>query len=70
MLGAAGHVIRVAAHAVANDFSQGWERRAPGVFQLFEDQDASAFADDKAVAILVPGAAGFFGSSLEWKERA
>src|SRR6202521_1282746 len=56
-----GHVIGVAAHAVANDFSQDRSVALPGIFQLFKDQDARAFADDKAVAVLVPRSAGFFG---------
>ena len=56
-----GHVICVAAHAVANDFSQDRSVALASVFQLFQDQDACAFADDKAVAVLVPRPAGFFG---------
>src|SRR5258708_36690556 len=56
-----GHVVCVAAHAVANDFSQDGSFALASVFQLFKDQDARAFADDKAVAVLIPRSPGFFG---------
>ena len=49
-------MIRVAAHAVADHLRQN-RRAAPlGVFQFFENQDARAFADDEAVAIVIPRA--------------
>ncbi len=40
-----------------------------GVFQLFQDQDAGAFADDESVAGLIPGTAGFFGIIVASGER-
>ena len=40
------------------------------MLQLFQDEDAGAFADDEAVAVLVPGAAGALGLVIAGGERA
>ena len=56
-----GHVVRVAAHAVADNFGNDVGSACFGVFQLFQDQDARAFADHESVAVFVPGTAGVFG---------
>ena len=54
----AGHVIGVGAHAVADHLGQNLCAARFGKLQLFENQNARALADDKAVAILVEWAAG------------
>ena len=51
----------VGAHAVADDFTENLRAACLGELQLFQDEDARAFADHKAVAILVQGAAGVVG---------
>ena len=48
----------IGAHAVADNFSEDVGVAAAGMFVLFEDDDAGAFADDETIALLVPGAAG------------
>ena len=40
------------------------------MFQLFEDQNARAFADHETVAVLIPGTAGFFGLVVARGKRA
>ena len=57
----AGHVIGVGAHAVADDLGEDVCAAGLGELELFEDEDAGAFADDEAVAVLVEGAAGAGG---------
>ncbi len=57
----AGHVEGVGRHAVADDFGEDLCTASLGELKLFEDEDACAFADDEAVAILVEGAAGVLG---------
>ncbi len=59
--GHAGHVEGVGGHAVADDFGEDLCAAGLGELQLFEDEDAGAFADHEAVAILVEGAAGVGG---------
>ena len=54
----AGHVEGVGGHAVADDFGEDFCSAGFGELELFEDEDAGAFADDEAVAIFIPGAAG------------
>ena len=58
VLGRRGDVVRVARHAVADDLGVDPRAAAPRVLELLEDQDAGAFADDEAVAILVERPAG------------
>ena len=55
-----GNVVGVIAHAKADHFAV--NRRATGfcMFQIFQDQHASPITQHKAVALLVPGAAGLF----------
>ena len=57
----AGHVEGVGGHAVADDLGENLCAAGLGELQLFHDEDAGAFADDEAVAVLVEGAAGVFG---------
>ncbi|MCU1249468.1 MAG: uncharacterized protein JWQ49_2497 [Edaphobacter sp.] len=59
--GHAGHVEGVGGEAVADDFGEDLCSAGFGELELFEDENACAFADDEAVAILVPGAAGVGG---------
>ena len=68
--GDAGHVIGVGTHAVADHFGQDLCAARLGELQLLKNQDAGAFADDKAVAILVKGAAGAGGFVVAGGERA
>ena len=51
----------VGAHAVADDLGEDVGAAGLGELELFEDEDAGAFADDKAVAVLVEGAGGVRG---------
>ena len=62
-------VVGVAAHAVANDLGQNRGAAAFRELQIFQDQDAGAFANDEAVAVFIPRTAGLLGSSLR-VERA
>ena len=59
--GHAGHVEGVGGHAVADDLGEDLCAAGLGELELFEDEDAGAFADDEAVAVLVEGAAGVGG---------
>ena len=54
-------MIRVGAHAVADHFGQDLCAARSRKLQLFQDQDARAFADHKSVAVLVEGPAGAGG---------
>ena len=56
-----GHVVGVAGHAIAGNFGEDGRAAPFGVLEFFEHQDARAFAHDEAVAIFIPGTAGFFG---------
>ena len=53
----AGDVVGVAAHAIAHDLGQNGRAAPLGEFQLFEDQNARAFAHHEAVALRDPRAA-------------
>ncbi len=64
------HVIGVAGHAIAGDFGKNRSAALSGVFEFFEHQNACAFAHHKAVAIFVPGTAGFFGIVIARGKRA
>src|ERR1700690_2110214 len=52
------HVISVGGHAVANKFGENRSATPTRVFELFENQNARAFAHHEAIAILIPGTAG------------
>ena len=58
IFGRRGDVKGIGAHAVADNLGQ--NRRAAPLceFQFLDNQNARAFADDKSVAVLVPGTAG------------
>ena len=43
----------VAAHPVAHDFGQNRRAAAFREFQLFQNQNARAFADDEAIAVAI-----------------
>ena len=51
----------VAAHAVADNLGQNVRAALLGEFQFFQNQDAGAFADDKAVAVAIEGTGGLLG---------
>ena len=53
----ARHVIRVRAHAIANHLGQNLRAAFLRKLKLFENQNARAFANHKAIAILVEGPA-------------
>src|SRR6185369_1065919 len=55
-----GDVVSVPAHPVSDDFGEDIRTTRFRMLQLFENQNASAFTHNKAVAIFVPGAAGLF----------
>ena len=57
-------MVGVGAHTVADDFGQDLCSTRLRELQLLEDQDSRAFADDKAVAVLVEGPAGLGRLSL------
>ena len=59
--GHSGHVEGICGHAVADDFGEDFGAASLGELKLFEDEDASAFAADEAVTVLVPGTAGVGG---------
>ena len=54
----AGHVERIPAHAVADDFGEDCGAARLGKAKLLQDQDARTLANDKAVPVAVPGTAG------------
>ncbi len=60
ILGWRGHVIGVAAHAETGDLGIDASATALRMFQLFENDRATAVTEYKAVAVLVPGPAGLF----------
>jgi hypothetical protein len=49
---------RVAAHSVAHDFGKDWGATTFREFELFQDQNAGAFADDKSIPLAIEGAGG------------
>ena len=65
-----GDVEGVGAHAVADDLGEDFCASGLSKFQVFEDEDARAFADDEAVAVFVKGAAGVFGVVVAGGKRA
>src|SRR3954469_13139743 len=54
-------VIRIAAHAVADDLRQYVRATLIRAFEFFEDQNPRAFTDDEAVASLIERTAGLLG---------
>ena len=54
------HVISIAAHSISRDLSQDASVALAGVLQLFQDQNARAFANHKTVAVAIPRTAGLF----------
>src|SRR5262249_25726718 len=54
-----GDVEGIGAHAIADDLSQNRRATPLGMLQVFQDQDASAFADHKTITSRVPGPSGF-----------
>ena len=65
----AGHVECVRAHAVADHFSQYLCAARLGKLQLFQDQDARAFADHKSVAVLIQRPAGVLRIVVAGRKR-
>ena len=55
-----GDAVGVGRRAVPDDFAVNFRAAFFGVFEFFEDEDAGAFAEDKAVASFIEGARGFF----------
>src|SRR5439155_22349457 len=55
-----GDVIRVGAHSVTEQFGINLGAAFFGVLQLFQQQNAGALADHKAVAVFIERAAGSF----------
>ncbi len=60
----------VGGETVADNFGEDLCPAGFGELELFEDEDACAFADDEAVAILVEGAGGVGGVVIAGGERA
>ena len=68
--GGLGHVKGVRTHAITDNLGQDGSATTSRVFQFFENQNARAFTDDKAIAILVPGTAGARGIVVARRECA
>ena len=78
--GGRGEVVSIGGCPVAEDFAIDTSLAAAGVLEFFEDEDACAFAEDKAVApsierprsaggLLVAGGEGFHGAESAHAER-
>src|SRR5208337_445605 len=52
------NMIRVRAHAIAHHLGNDLRATLASEFEFLENENARTFADDEAVAVLVPGAAG------------
>ena len=52
-----GDVMRISAHAVADELAIDARSALAGMFVLFEHQNSSAFAQHETVAVAVPGPA-------------
>ncbi len=63
-------VERVAAHAIAHDFSQDGRAAPFGKFQFFKDQNPGAFADHESVAIAIERAGSVRGIVIALRKRA
>ncbi|MNE54489.1 hypothetical protein D3C80_1492690 [compost metagenome] len=53
-----GHVVRIGAGAITHQFGDGPGAARQGMLQLFDDQQAGAFAHNETVAGLIEGARG------------
>ena len=58
IFGPGGHVVRVGAGAIAHQLGDGCGAACQGMLQLFDDQQAGAFAHDETIAGLIEGARG------------
>src|SRR5579884_780145 len=56
--GHAGDVVGIGAHAVADNFGKYLRSARFGELQVLQNEDASAFADNKTIAVFVKGTAG------------
>ena len=65
-----GQVIGVRCAAVSDEFRVDLCSPVEGERQFFQNDNAAAFGDDKAVASLVEGAAGFFRLVIAERKRA
>ena len=65
-----GHVAGVGTHAKARQFGVNFCATGFGVFVFLEHHDARAFAQDKAVAVFVPGARSGSGVVVAGAQRA
>ena len=51
----------IATHAETHQFGIDFGTPLAGMLEFFQDHDAGAITEDKAIAILIPGSAGIFG---------
>src|SRR5271169_5498524 len=65
-----GDVISITTHAVTHNLSENIGSATLGKLQVFEDQNACAFADYKSIARCVPGAAGLLRLVIARGKRA
>src|SRR6202012_5949869 len=63
------HVKGVGGEAVTDDLSEDLCAACLGELEVFEDEDACAFADDKSVPVLVEGKRGVGGIVIARRER-
>src|SRR5579871_4404465 len=63
-------VIGVGRHAIANDFRNDGSSAPPGMLKLLKNKNACAFADDKAIAPLIPRATGLLWIIIARGKRA
>ena len=56
-----GEMVRVRVGGIPQNLGVDFRAAGERVFQAFQDEDASAFADDKAIAVLVERTARMFG---------
>src|SRR5581483_8640881 len=68
--GRLGDVVRVGTHSVTHHLCQDPGAAPARELQFLQDQDSRAFADDESIAVLVPGAAGFFRRIVAGGKRA
>src|SRR5690348_11198801 len=65
-----GDVIGVGTPAVTNHFRHDRGSAPPGEFQLFENQNSRAFADDEAITVNVERTTCLFGTIIAGRESA
>lgn len=68
--GHAGHVVGIGTSAIADDLGQNLCAAGFGKFQLFQNQNARAFADHEAVTIFIERATGVGGIVVASGKRA